>query len=199
MKGLFQQFANPEENVLGWLAGVLMARKNRARSELFLQRLAAREGESILEVGFGPGVDLVRLRTAVGSSGRVSGLDASAEMLRHAGRRAAEHEADLRLGSAESLPWEDASFDAVLSINSIAFWPDPQAGVAAIHRALRPGGRVLVAMQPMWRGATEEDSRDWAERLRRMAGAVGFDDVDAATSAPNRPTPTACLTARKPR
>lgn len=197
MKGIFQQFAKPEENALGWLAGWLMARKNRDRSERFLQRLAAREGESILEVGFGPGVDLVRVRRAVGPSGRVAGVDASAEMLRQAGSRAVEHRADIRLGSAETLPWEGASFDAVLSINSIAFWPDPQAGVVEIHRVLRPGGRVLVAMQPMWRGATEADSRGWAERLRTMAAAVGFEILEAATSAPLRPTPTAFLTARK--
>jgi hypothetical protein len=43
MKSVFQQFAQPQENVPGWLAGALMARKNRARSELLLPRLTARK------------------------------------------------------------------------------------------------------------------------------------------------------------
>jgi len=66
----------------------------------------------------------VRLRAAVGLSGSVAGIDASGQMLRQARKRGVDHDADTGLGSAESLPWPPAAFDAVLSINSIAFWPD---------------------------------------------------------------------------
>lgn len=182
---------------MGWLAGRLMALKNRARSQLLLTRLAPRKGERVLEVGFGPGIDLVRLRTAVGPDGSVAGIDASGQMLRQARKRTADHDVDTRLGSAESLPWPDAFFDAVLSINSIAFWPDPEAGLAEIHRVLRPGGRVVIAMQPMWRGASAEDSERWRDRLRSAAEGLGFVQIDADTSAPLKPNPTAILAAAK--
>jgi len=198
MKSLFQQFARPEQNLLGWLAGRLMAWKNRARSEIFVTRLAPQPGERLLEVGFGPGVDLSRLRDAVGERGSVAGLDASTEMVRQAGRRFAQGQVDIRTGSAEALPWADASFDAALSINSIAFWPDPGAGLMELCRVLRPGGRIVVAMQPMWRGASEADSRGWSEQLALMAGSAGFADLQTGIGEPLEPNPTAFLAARKP-
>ena len=51
---------------------------------------------------------------------------------------------DLRRGSAESLPFADDTFDKALAINSMQVWPDVAAGLRAIQRVMRPGGRIAV-------------------------------------------------------
>jgi len=180
MRSFFRQFAHPE-GPLGWLVGHLMAQKSGARSRFALELLGARPGEHVLELGFGPGVDVALLWRAVGPSGRVAGVDVSKEMVRHARRRnhaaVASGGVDLRQAPATALPFEAASFDAIYATNSAQFWRDLDAGFAEIHRVLRPGGRAVVTVQPMWKGATAVDAREWATRLRRSMEHAGFVSV----------------------
>jgi len=183
MKALYRNFGHPR-GVLGWLVGHAMARKNGERSEWALARLAPRAGERILEVGFGPGVDVARLAAAVGGSGHVSGVDPSREMKRHASarNRAAirEGRVDLELGGAEALPFAAASFNAVYSVNTAFFWPDLAAGMGEIARVLRPQGRVLVVLQPLWKGAGPADAAEWGERLTKAMQSSGLQKAEAA-------------------
>lgn len=168
MKAVYRNFGHPR-GILGWLVGHAMARKNRARSEWALGLLAPRPGERVLEVGFGPGVDVARLAAAVGESGFVAGVDPSREMLRQATarNRAAIREGRVRLvsGGADALPFEDAAFDAVYSVNTAFFWSDLEGGCREIARVLRAPGRVVVALQPLWKGAVPDDAARWGERL----------------------------------
>lgn len=168
LQKFFRQFAHPQ-GTLGWIAGQLMAVKNGARSSWALELLEVRGDERVLEVGFGPGVDLQRLSDAVGERGYVAGADASALMVRQASklnRKAiARGTMVLKQCSATSLQFDSGKFDAVLSINSAPFWPDCEAGVAEIARVLKPTGRALIVLQPMWRGATAQDSEQWLTRL----------------------------------
>jgi ubiquinone/menaquinone biosynthesis C-methylase UbiE len=183
MRSFFRQFAHPE-GPLGWFVGHLMALKNGARSRFALELLGARRGEHVLELGFGPGVDVARLWEHVGPNGRVAGADVSQEMVRHARRRnrraVASGGVDLRCAAATELPFDDASFDAVYAANSAQFWRDLDAGFAEVRRVLRPGGRAVVAVQPMWKGATPDDARDWATRLQRSMDRTGFVDITSA-------------------
>jgi SAM-dependent methyltransferase len=66
-------------------------------------------------------------------------------MLELAARRCAAHESvELRLAEAVSLPVEDSSFDAALCVQVLEYVPDPTLALAEMHRALRPGGRIVV-------------------------------------------------------
>jgi SAM-dependent methyltransferase len=184
MSSFTAQFAHPR-GALGWFVGHLMAFKNGERSRWALELLAARAGERVLELGFGPGVDVRRLARAVGSSGHVAGVDPSAEMLRQARarNRAASDDGlvDLRVGHAGELPFERGAFDAVYSTNSAQFWPDLARGTSELCRVLRPGGRALLVVQPMWRGASEADTLKWGEKLELVLQGAGFASVTTFT------------------
>jgi SAM-dependent methyltransferase len=183
MRVLVRQFAHPV-GPLGWFVGQLMAVKNGARSRFALELLAPRQGERVLEIGFGPGVDVARLVALVGARGSVAGIDVSREMLRQATRRNLRHvtegRVELRLGAAATLPFADASFDAVYATNSAQFWGDLDVGFAEVRRVLAPAGRAVVVVQPMWRGAGREQALAWRERLDGAARRAGFGRVESA-------------------
>jgi SAM-dependent methyltransferase len=104
-------------------------------------------GERILEVGPGTGYYTLDLAEWVRPEGRVDIFDLQREMLDHTLRRVGErgivnvHDAQ---GDARDLPYEDASFDAVLLVAVLGEIPDPGAAMAEVARVLRPSGRAVV-------------------------------------------------------
>jgi SAM-dependent methyltransferase len=102
-----------------------------------------REHPRVLEVGCGAGKWL----TLLASEGcDVAGLDPSDEMLAIARGRV---NGDLRRGTAEALPWEDASFDRVIYVNALHHFVDPPRALEEAWRVLRPGGRLLsIGLDP---------------------------------------------------
>jgi ubiquinone/menaquinone biosynthesis C-methylase UbiE len=189
------QFAHPC-GTLGWFVGQLMAFKNRERSEWVLSRLNLDEEDRVLEVGFGPGVDIKR---AAERAGYVTGVDPSDVMLRLAGRRnagaVAAGRVDLRGGAMPRLPFDAATFDKAFSINSYQFWPDKLESVRELKRVMKPDGRVAVAVQPRNAGATESTVRDVGRDMAATLEAAGFSDVQAVYKR-MRPVSTACVTAK---
>ncbi len=194
-----QQFGNPT-GLLGWLVGHVMAAKNGERSRFVLSLLALAEAEAVLEVGFGPGADL-RRAARIAPRARLAGVDRSAEMLRQARRRnAAAVESgrmDLRLGTAEALPFPDGAFDRAFSINSVQFWADRGRALREILRVLRPGALAAVAIRPREKGATAASASRWREELESDLRAAGFADVSGLTLALAR-IPVACVLGRRP-
>ena len=117
----------------------------RRRREIVQAVLAPAPGERILDVGCGPGFYCVELAAAVGETGWVTGVDGSAAMLALASRRCAGHgNVELLEAEATALPVAAASFDAALTVQVIEYVAQPELALGELHRALRPGGRVLV-------------------------------------------------------
>jgi len=116
-------------------------------------------GELVLDVGSGAGTDSLVAAQMVGSEGRVTGIDMTSEMLAKARAAAADMDAanvQFVEGEVERLPFEDASFDVVISNGVIDLIPDKDAVFSEIHRVLRPGGRIQIADVTIQNPVSEE-------------------------------------------
>jgi arsenite methyltransferase len=116
-------------------------------------------GEVVLDVGSGAGSDSLVAAQMVGAEGRVTGVDMTPEMLSKAKAAAVEMEAtnvEFVAGEAEGLPFEDESFDVVISNGVIDLIPDKDAVFSEIHRVLRPGGRIQIADVTIQNPVSEE-------------------------------------------
>jgi SAM-dependent methyltransferase len=101
-------------------------------------RVGVEPGTSVLDIACGSGL---AVRIADGLGATTAGIDAAADLIEIARDRTPA--SDLRIGTMFELPWQDDSFDAVVSINGI--WGDCEAALVEAFRVLRPGGRIGIS------------------------------------------------------
>jgi arsenite methyltransferase len=157
--------------------GEAAARLERAyaTTDVIVQReelrrsLRASAGESILDLGSGPGFLACELAQEVGASGRIVGVDISSDMNAIASKRVAAFGFGDRIeileGDATALAFADATFDAAVSIQVIEYLAEPDAALHQLARVLRPGGRLVII-------DTDWDSLVWAATDRRRAARI---------------------------
>jgi SAM-dependent methyltransferase len=143
---------------------------------------ALHEGERVLDLGSGGGIDLLLSARRVGPTGRVFGLDMTDEMLALAARNIAEAGAtsiELLKGHIEAIPLPGESVDVVISNCVVNLAADKAAVFGEIARVLRPGGRVGIT------DIVAEDRLSPAERAERgsyvgcIAGALSISEFEA--------------------
>lgn len=151
-------------------------------------------GQRVLDVGSGPGALTAELVRRLGP-GSVAAVDPSEQFVAAAGER--HPGVDVRLASAENLPYDDDAFDAALAQLVVHFMSDPDAGLCEMARVTRSGGVVAACvwdlaggrapLSPFWRAARELDpdvedesglAGARAGHLRELFEEAGLHDVE---------------------
>jgi len=122
-------------------------------------------------------------------------------MLRQATRRNASAIAAGRVSlgraSVDQLPpWLGGPFDAILTVNSVGFWPAPAERLDELRRRLRAGGHIAVAAQPRCPGATASTSRTAARNIEALLQNAGYVQIRTATL--DLDPPVVCILAINP-
>ncbi|MFN6943329.1 MAG: class I SAM-dependent methyltransferase [Cytophagaceae bacterium] len=109
------------------------------------------DGQHILEIGFGNGRLMPELLNKA-SNIKLTGIDFSMDMVEEGQEILKEHidrgDIELLHASVESLPFGNDTFDAICTINTLYFWPDPLENAKEILRVLKPGHRVFIGIRP---------------------------------------------------
>lgn len=139
------------------------------------------EGETVLDLGSGGGIDVLLAARRVGPTGFVYGLDMTDEMLALARRNQAEagvHNVEFLRGYIEDIPLADATVDVVVSNCVINLSADKPRVLSEMFRVLRPGGRVGVTDIVADDRLSAEERRERGSWVGCIAGALSFEEYE---------------------
>lgn len=145
-----------------------------------------RPGETVLDLGSGGGFDCFLAARETGPTGRVIGVDMTAEMIAKAranAKRSGHENVEFRLGEIEALPVADATVDLILSNCVINLSPDKPAVFREAFRVLKPGGRLAIADVVALRPLPAEVRAELASIGACVGGAALLEDVKAMLAA----------------
>jgi SAM-dependent methyltransferase len=156
--------------------GERMARGHRPATEQAVELLGIGPAHRVLDLGCGIGW-AVRLMAERCAEGEAVGIDISDEMIARA--RASENPPNVRfeVASAERLPFEDAAFDRVLSVESLYYYDDVEAALREVARVTGRGGRLAVLVDYY---AENVESHRWAAEIAvpmRLLSAQDYMDL----------------------
>ena len=146
-----------------------------------------REGEVVVDLGSGGGLDVFLAAEKVGPSGRAVGVDMTPDMIDLARRNNAKRlesgapdNVEFHLATIDRLPLADSSADCVISNCVINLAPDKRAVFREVARVLRPGGRLAVSDIALKRELPAEVSADVQAYVGCIAGAIPFEEYRRA-------------------
>jgi len=134
-----------------------------------------KEGEIVLDLGSGAGFDCFLAARQVGSTGKVIGVDMTAEMLERARENARKGDfgnVEFRLGEIENLPVGDNQVDIIISNCVINLSPNKKRVFQEAFRVLRPGGRLMVSDIVLLKDLPDEIRNSVAAYVACIAGAT---------------------------
>jgi len=144
------------------------------------------EGETVLDLGSGAGLDCFLAADKVGESGRVIGVDMTLEMIEKARENARKGNYDnveFRLGEIENLPVADNAVDIVISNCVINLAPDKRRVFNEAFRVLKPGGRLMISDIVLLRELPDSIKSSVEAYVGCLSGAVMKDEYIEAIKA----------------
>ena len=148
-RGAAGQLARPS-GIIGRAVARMMNRGNGGVIRAAIDLAAIEPEQRAADFGFGGGLGLRLLLERVGPFGRVTGIDAAADVVARANRVFQDPitlgRLTVMVGSLQALPLPDASIDAAITVNTLYFVQDVEVVFAELRRVLRPGGRLVVAI-----------------------------------------------------
>ncbi|RWZ52281.1 methyltransferase domain-containing protein [Halobacillus fulvus] len=190
---LYEQFSKPE----GWIGkcvGWFMMKENHQINKWTLSFLDIKEGESILEIGFGSGEALQQVAKHKGVT--LFGIDPSEVMVEGAMKRLRRERGTGQIcliqGPAGLLEFFDHRVDKIYAINNVTYWENPVETLSCMKKYLKIGGRIALTIRPHEKGATDETSEVLGGQLRNLLEKAGFQEVEVFLR-PSRPNSSVCV------
>jgi ubiquinone/menaquinone biosynthesis C-methylase UbiE len=155
-----------------WQRKIAEGLEGTSRRLAVFEALAINSGQAVLDLGCGGGHLVRDIALAVGDSGRVAGLDASNEQIIAARSLCADlNSVELMEGDATNLPFEDASFDCLASIQMLEYVPEVDSAISEARRVMKPGSKAALVsvLWDHWRfhGADPELNNEMHEVWRK--------------------------------
>ncbi|MET0565674.1 MAG: class I SAM-dependent methyltransferase [Acidimicrobiia bacterium] len=150
--------------------------RNPESNSVAVDQIGLDSDDRFLDLGCGLGA---ALEHAAGSGAATSGIDPSPSMVERASERVPK--ADVRLGSAESIPFDDDAFTAALSVSTYHHWADASAGLNEVRRVLASGGRLLIVERKLRRSTGHGLDQAAAGRLGELLESHGYTTVEVDT------------------
>jgi arsenite methyltransferase len=138
-----------------------------------------KQGETVLDLGSGGGIDCFLAARMTGETGRVIGVDMTEKMISLASKNASEGgytNVEFRLGEIEKLPVDDNTVDLIISNCVINLAPDKSKVFAEAYRVLKPGGRIMVSDLVTSEVLPEHVRKSFEAWAECIAGALVKDD-----------------------
>ncbi len=175
-----------------------MGRVSVEQNRWAVSHLDVQPTDHVLEIGCGPGLGIAFL-SKLATKGLVVGVDPSSVVMRQAKKRNAtgigSGRVELRHGAMPSLPFGDSQFDKVLSVNNVMLWPSPEVSMNEARRVLKPGGRLVVTLTPMW-VKSFQDVEDISREIVALVNQAEFINVSVDLRKDMKPAGSLTVMAR---
>lgn len=138
-----------------------------------------KEGDIVLDLGSGAGIDAILAAQKVGASGKVIGVDMTKEMIDKAKKNAEKqgiNNVEFLLGEIENLPLKDNSVDTIITNCVVNLSPDKDKTFSEAYRVLKPGGKIYLSDIVLLEELTKEQRNDKGLISGCVAGALLKED-----------------------
>ncbi len=178
LKYISNQFGNPR-GIAGELVGYILAKNNINRINWLITEMNIKPDDSILEIGFGPGV-AVEIISSLLTTGTITGIDISGVMLKQARKRNAASiksgKISLIKGTIDNLR-PDEKFDKIFGMNVHIFWKNPVGEIIRLKHLLNENGIFVLALQPRTAKSNEMVEKE-VEKTKGYFNKAGLKIID---------------------
>ncbi|WP_257140953.1 class I SAM-dependent methyltransferase [Bacillus sp. AFS015802] len=174
-----KQFKRPN-GILGWFVGKVMEFDNRKINNWSIKQLSIKNGERILEVGYGPGYCIKRISNRFPDT-LVDGVDISETMKETA--QSKNHKAiekgKVRLFVKDITRFEldNVQYDRIFSVNNYPLWNDRKKSLSHLYKMLKKEGTLLITVQPRGDEETDSRARRYGDEIAQSLQEAGFKDI----------------------